>query len=697
MRCQNVVHIYTTVAGHDVVALRGVNLDIAPGEQVALLGPSGSGKSTLLGLFGGLQRASAGKVIVDGVDISRIPEAELTRLRAGKVASLLQGARRNLLTYATAAGNVEFASRGMAAADVRACRRPRQLLDMLGLGELSRQARERDVGRRAAARRAGGDGVERCRPAALPTSRPRSSVTPTATSWSTSSSGSTPSSAPPSSSSPTTPTSPTASRAGSPSATAASAPRACTAATTPSSTRTAPSTCPRTGPTTTRPGSLVEFEETDDGFFVRRVDMAPPGDHSMSTFLAGLRSRRWLNVGVFTLGALRHAGRGGDAALRAVVLRAPARPAHPAAAGLRDRAAASRPWPQYAADRSTIDPVEPASRRSEATTPKPLPRRSPSRPMSRRCAKVTDLADHRRRQRLLEAADDLPRQPGQLPLRPAHLPDQGLLARRHVRPRARRRALPVGAGRGPDRPTMLKTIRAAGGRPDLRSSTRRFAGNNKPAGELRADLDDRRHLHDRRRRRPRLVRPRAHVRRRHLRPAPPGSERAARRAQLCWSPSRDPVRVRTSAAPTGRSTCDKLDIDTMDAAAGEPGDSGRRRSPARAPRSSRTTTSSPSRALFEDVRAEQHLLSQITLAAIVPLVVLALLLLYVLISSAAEVRRQEVALAKLRGFSAAQGGPVRGRRTGGRAAARRARSGSRSRWSPRGWSPTPGWARRRSW
>ena len=66
VRCQNVVHIYTTVAGHDVVALRGVNLDIAPGEQVALLGPSGSGKSTLLGLFGGLQRASAGQVIVDG-------------------------------------------------------------------------------------------------------------------------------------------------------------------------------------------------------------------------------------------------------------------------------------------------------------------------------------------------------------------------------------------------------------------------------------------------------------------------------------------------------------------------------------------------------------------------------------------------------------------------------------------------------
>jgi putative ABC transport system ATP-binding protein len=137
--CQNVVHIYTTLAGHDVVALRGVNLDIAAGEQVALLGPSGSGKSTLLGLFGGLQRASAGRVVVDGVDISRIGESELTRLRAGQVASLLQGARRNLLTYATAAGNVDFARRGLSAADVRRLPTSRQLLEQLGLGELTDQ------------------------------------------------------------------------------------------------------------------------------------------------------------------------------------------------------------------------------------------------------------------------------------------------------------------------------------------------------------------------------------------------------------------------------------------------------------------------------------------------------------------------------------------------------------------------------
>ena len=56
-------------------------------------------------------------------------------------------------------------------------------------------------------------------------------------------------------------------------------------------------------------------------------------------------------------------------------------------------------------------------------------------------------------------------------------------------------------------------------------------------------------------------------------------------------------------------------------------------------------------ALFDEVRSEQELLSRVTLAAVVPLIVLALLLLFVLVASAAEVRRQEVALAKLRGFS----------------------------------------------
>jgi ABC-type lipoprotein export system ATPase subunit len=137
VRCVNVVQIYTTAGGHDVVALRGVNLDIHPGEQVALLGPSGSGKSTLLSLFGGVLRPSAGKVVLDGRDISRIKESELGRLRSGTVSSLLQGAGRNLLPYASAEDNVEFARKAVAPSVRRKLPDARRLLDQLGMGELA--------------------------------------------------------------------------------------------------------------------------------------------------------------------------------------------------------------------------------------------------------------------------------------------------------------------------------------------------------------------------------------------------------------------------------------------------------------------------------------------------------------------------------------------------------------------------------
>lgn len=137
VRCWNVVQIYRTAGGHDVVALRGVNLDIGPGEQVALLGPSGSGKSTLLSLFGGVLRPSAGKVIIDGHDISRASESEINRLRSGKVASLLQGASRNLLPYVGAVENIEFARRGLTPLQRRLLPKPGDLLRRLGMVELA--------------------------------------------------------------------------------------------------------------------------------------------------------------------------------------------------------------------------------------------------------------------------------------------------------------------------------------------------------------------------------------------------------------------------------------------------------------------------------------------------------------------------------------------------------------------------------
>ena len=75
--CRGLVYIYR-LEGYDVVALAGVDLDIAAGEAVALLGPSGAGKSTLLSLLAGLLRPAAGRLVVGGHDLSRADAAELS-------------------------------------------------------------------------------------------------------------------------------------------------------------------------------------------------------------------------------------------------------------------------------------------------------------------------------------------------------------------------------------------------------------------------------------------------------------------------------------------------------------------------------------------------------------------------------------------------------------------------------------------
>jgi len=89
-----------------VVALAGVDLEIHPGEFLAIVGPSGTGKSTILHLLGGLDRASAGIVEVDGQDLALLGDAALTRFRAERVGFVWQGAARNLVPYLTARQNV---------------------------------------------------------------------------------------------------------------------------------------------------------------------------------------------------------------------------------------------------------------------------------------------------------------------------------------------------------------------------------------------------------------------------------------------------------------------------------------------------------------------------------------------------------------------------------------------------------------
>lgn len=92
--------------GVPVQALQGVHLHIEAGEFTALVGPSGSGKSTLLNMIGGLDRPTEGTVVLDGVDITKLPENRLIDFRLRNIGFVFQSF--NLIPVLTAQENVGF-------------------------------------------------------------------------------------------------------------------------------------------------------------------------------------------------------------------------------------------------------------------------------------------------------------------------------------------------------------------------------------------------------------------------------------------------------------------------------------------------------------------------------------------------------------------------------------------------------------
>ncbi len=123
--------VYKTEAG-DLPVLRGVDLDVYPGEVVGLIGPSGSGKSSLLHSAGLLERPDAGLVALEGRDCSKLSERARTRIRLGTVGFVYQF--HHLLPEFSALENVAMpltiAGRGRREAEARA----KDLLEGLGLG-----------------------------------------------------------------------------------------------------------------------------------------------------------------------------------------------------------------------------------------------------------------------------------------------------------------------------------------------------------------------------------------------------------------------------------------------------------------------------------------------------------------------------------------------------------------------------------
>ena len=116
-----------------VPALRGVDLKVRNGEMISIVGPSGSGKSTLLNLLGALDTPTSGRILVDGVDISRMAERALARFRNRKIGFIFQS--YNLIDRSKVTKNVELPAIVAGTPKKLRDRRVHELLDLVGLGD----------------------------------------------------------------------------------------------------------------------------------------------------------------------------------------------------------------------------------------------------------------------------------------------------------------------------------------------------------------------------------------------------------------------------------------------------------------------------------------------------------------------------------------------------------------------------------
>ena len=134
IECQDLFKIYKR-ADLEVVALRGVDLQVRTGEIIAIVGTSGSGKSTLLNLLAGLDRPSAGQLRVGSRDLLNISDRDLVFYRRLGVGFVWQATARNLVSYLSVRDNIELP---MAMAGAKKQNRRRvvlELLDALSLGD----------------------------------------------------------------------------------------------------------------------------------------------------------------------------------------------------------------------------------------------------------------------------------------------------------------------------------------------------------------------------------------------------------------------------------------------------------------------------------------------------------------------------------------------------------------------------------
>jgi len=130
LQLENLSKTYT-LGKRDVSALSNLNLTVKAGEFVAIMGPSGSGKTTLLNVIGCIDKPTKGKVLLDGIDATALPENQLYKIRRDKMGFVFQ--TFNLLPYLNARENVELPMEGRGKSKAEQTERAKELLAMVGL------------------------------------------------------------------------------------------------------------------------------------------------------------------------------------------------------------------------------------------------------------------------------------------------------------------------------------------------------------------------------------------------------------------------------------------------------------------------------------------------------------------------------------------------------------------------------------
>lgn len=132
--CENLVKIYK-VADLEVVALQGLDLEIASGEMVAMMGASGSGKSTLLNVLSGLDMPSAGRCLIAGYDVLQLTPAQRLNYRRRVIGYVWQQSGRNLIAHYTLAQNLAVPQLACGIPATERRRRADEILEAVGLGD----------------------------------------------------------------------------------------------------------------------------------------------------------------------------------------------------------------------------------------------------------------------------------------------------------------------------------------------------------------------------------------------------------------------------------------------------------------------------------------------------------------------------------------------------------------------------------